>query len=89
MHNYTRYDLYNVSTESFLRTRLEIVVIGFWSFLPWVKKRWEVREYAMYECVGQHRQYMGWFSFLEEELTDWFKSFETEEAAIKYKLENM
>lgn len=42
----------------------------------------------MYECVGQHRQYMGWFSFVEEEITDCFKLFSTEEA-IKYKLENM
>ena len=40
-----------------------------------------MREIAVYECAGKHRDYFGWFGFLEEEYTGWSRKFDTVEEA--------
>lgn len=82
-HSYTRADLYNVSTESLIRKEHKIVN-SFWFW----QKHCYVREYAVYECVGKHPVYMGWFSFIEKEYTGWSKRFETVEEANKFIMES-
>jgi hypothetical protein len=78
-HDYTRRDLYNVSTERLIRSELKIVK-PFWF---WQKHCW-VYEYAIYECVGEHHHYMGWFSFIEKEFTGWSKRFNSVKEAEQY-----
>ena len=81
-HNYTRRDLYNVTTERVLSVRLKIKARR--RFLFFGKKTFWVREYARYECIGEHHAYMGQFAFVEEEYTGWEKSFATEKEAENY-----
>jgi hypothetical protein len=78
-HNYTRKDLYNVSTEAIIRKELRLIK----SFWPWNKSCY-VYEYAVYECVGEHPTLMGLFSFMEKEFTGWSKKFDTVKKANEY-----
>ena len=78
-HDYGRKDLYEVSTERLIRRKL-VLRKSFW---PWSKKC-TVREYVVYECVGRHPTYMGWYSFVEEDYTGYSKRFNTVEEAEEF-----
>jgi hypothetical protein len=60
-HNYTRGDLYNVSTERFLGLGLKIETSSFLGLF----KRFYVEEYERYECCGEHSATFGQYSFIE------------------------
>jgi len=60
-HNYTRKDLYDISTERFLGLGLKIKTSSFLGFF----KKFYVKEYERYECCGKHSFLMGQFSFIE------------------------
>ncbi len=79
MHNFNRYQLYNVTSDRLIRRKLIIKR----SWLPWTKK-YKVEEYAVYECSGRHHNYLNLFVFIEEEYTGFKKEFDKKDEATKW-----